>query len=158
MNNDLVFGYVKLINTPGSPVCSILLYRDGTILFRTADDAGKVNRRVTFAVTEDCVRLVNETIEENLPVLKSCASQINDGHRSFDGENYFIFGDLRIVDWDFSRWYLEEDRKKHPEYYKGSVKVQLTETYVRGIFDEICGIIERDEKTICSSRAFLRDL
>lgn len=158
MDHDLLFGYVKMNNAPGSPASSVLLYRDGTMLFRAADDAGYVAKRVTFSVTKECVRLVKETIRDNLPVLSDCAARINGARGDFDGENYFIFGDLRIIDWDLTRWYLEEDRKKHPEYYNNSVKVQLTETCVRGIFDEICGIIEQDDKTIRSSRAVLKDL
>ena len=72
-----------------------------------------------------------------------------------DGENCFIFEDYHIVDWDLTRWYQEEDRKKHPEYYNNTVKLELVETYVRSLFDEICIVIEGAEKKVKYTRSMM---
>ena len=63
--------------------------------------------------------------------------------------------DYHIVDWDLTRWYQEEDRKKHPEYYNNTVKLELVETYVRSLFDEICIIIEGAEKEVRYTRSVM---
>lgn len=91
-----------------------------------------------------CVHEIGRILIANAMALRRYAEEINGTEKNFEGENYFILGDQKIIDWDITRWYLEEDRKKHPEYYRNSVQVQLTENYVRGIFDEICEVIEQD--------------
>ena len=96
---------------------------------------------------------IQNLICDNRKMLHQCGEKING--KEMDGENCFIFEDYHIVDWDLTRWYQEEDRKKHPEYYHNTVKLELVETYVRSLFDEICAVIGEAEKEVKYTRSVM---
>lgn len=158
MNHNLLFGYRKTNPEDGTPLLSIFLSRDGTLSCSSAEPRTGNLKKVSFTVSDECVRTVSGMIAGNRDWLARCAERINSPSEAFSGENVFIFDGLLIADWDLSRWFLEEDRRKHPEYYANSVKVYLTENYIRRLFDEICSVIEADEKEMQYSGAFLTDL
>lgn len=120
---------------------SVLLYSDGTLLY------GKKNNQAILSLPGEALERVRAILKENRPMLLRLGKEIN-GSADLEGENCFIFEDLKIIDWDLTRWYLEEDRKKHPEYYRSTVKLELTENYIRGVFDEICAVLEEAEKQV----------
>ena len=144
---DILFGYDRRIAEDGHPGLSVYLYPEGTLEYRTGDREEGTERHISFTLSGESLRAIREILHLNRERLRMMAEEIN-GPAPCEGENCFIFEDVRIVDWDLTRWYLEEDRKKHPEYYRNSVKVELTETFVRGVFDEICAVIERDGKEL----------
>ena len=130
----IIFGYKS-----GS--ISTLLYDDGTLLYGTEE------KIVSLLLPEAFLKQICLILKENRQMLRTYGARIN-GDADISGENCFIFEDFCIADWDLTRWYLEEDRKKHPEYYSNTVKLELTETYIRAVFDEICLVIENAEKEI----------
>ena len=149
MNSKMIlFGY-RTGRSEGGPESTMSLMEDGLLEYARAG-----GRRASFSVSDACLHTVRKILEENRDLLTQYAREIN-ADNSLDNENCFIFGGIEIIDWDLTRWYLEEDRKKHPEYYSNSVKVELTETYVRGIFDEICQVIEQDEKKMRYARMIM---
>ena len=128
----ILFGYE-------SEKMTLELLEDGTLIFRSGE------RKTVQSIGRHCLMRVRAIVDEHCAKLQRCGREINAGTDPAE-ENCFIFVDFRIVDWDLTRWYVEEDRKKHPEYYKNTVKVELTENYVRGVFDEICSVLEEEEK------------
>ena len=120
---------------------STLLYEDGVLIYGTAE------KMVSLSLPDDFLERIRLILKENRQMIHSYGIRIN-GDADIGEENCFIFEDFHVIDWDLTRWYMEEDRKKHPEYYNNSVKVELTETYIRAVFDEICAVIEQAEKEI----------
>lgn len=151
-SNDPIFGYHK-VNADFLEI-STSLYPDGILLFQTRDTENDGRRDTIFTVTDGCIQKVRKIITSCADDLRQYARQINGHLAHLESENYFVFGDLKIIDWDLSRWYLEESREKYPGYYKNMVKVELTENYVRAIFDEICRVIEEDEKEVQYVRTY----
>lgn len=148
---NALFGYISG-RFENEPAKAMLLSEDGLLVYEQAG-----GKRASFSVSGDCLGRVRDILSQNMEELRQCAAEINHVPSALppDGENCFIFGDLVIIDWDLTRWYLEEDRKKHPDYYSNSVKVELTETRVRAVFDEICAVIEADEKKMRYARLML---
>lgn len=134
----VLFGYK-------SCAMSTLLYDDGTLLYGTKE------KMISLLLPDMYLRQVRSILKENRQMLRSYGCRIN-SDADINGENCFIFEDFYIIDWDLTRWYLDEDRKKHPDYYNNTVKLELTETYIRAVFDEICTVIERAEKEITYSQ------
>ena len=155
--STILFGYSRNSADGTRAASAVFLYRDGTLTYEYGSRETRDERKITFLITEGCLRSIEKIISDNLVMLRKLRHEINRSS-SFEYEKCFIFDGMQIIDWDLTRWYLEEDRKKHPEYYSNSLKVELTENYVRGIFDEICLLIERDEKRVCYTRAVLTDL
>lgn len=148
MMNKLIFGYHK-------DTISAELYEDGTFLVLKKKGSSII--RSEFRVTDDSVFRISKVLEWNDRDLRRYAGIINDLEENFENENYYIFGDLKIIDWDSERLRLEEEREKHPSYYHNALKVELTEKYVWRIFGEICRIIEQDEKEIQHMRFFMKN-
>ncbi len=145
---DILFGYFT------DSGMTTFLHTDGTLVYQTGRRFKQDDRCIKYRITPDCLRQIKELIDDRRHLLTACAAEIN-RNQAFAGENYFLFDGIHIIDWDLTRWYLEEDRKKHPEYYSNSVKVELTETHVRALFDEICSLIERDAKELLYTRTVL---
>ena len=153
---ELLFGYSKGTAEKAGDGLSVLLYEDGTLIYESGNAAAG-GRELHMAVSAACLGKVRSIIDQNIGRLRELQKKIN-GREPTEGENRFLFRDVAIVDWDLARWFVEEDRKKHPEYYSNSVRIELVETYVRGVFDEICGVIESDEKVVRYMRTTLTDL
>ena len=126
---------------------STLLFDDGTLVYSSID------QNTVMSLCEKTMGQIQNLICDNRKMLYQCGEKING--KEMDGENCFIFEDYHIVDWDLTRWYQEEDRKKHPEYYNNTVKLELVETYVRSLFDEICIVIEGAEKEVKYTRSVM---
>ena len=142
MDEIILFGYQ-------GDGASIHLYEDGTLVWMSD------GRTAAFAVQEAAMRKIHRILEANYGMLKECASRIN-GKTGSEGENFFIFRDCRIVDWNLTRWYQEEDRSIHPEYYGNTVKVELVENLVRTVFDEICDVIGAENNRLLYGRTVMR--
>ena len=153
----ILFGYSLSGADKGRASSAAFLYHDGTLTYEYGSREAHNERKITFQVSQQCLQSMKKIISENAEPLGSVREKIN-GSASVESENCFIFDGMLIIDWDLTRWYLEEDRKKHPEYYSNSVKVALTENYVRDIFDEICLMIEKDDKQMKYARTVLTDL
>lgn len=154
--NKPIFGYHKQNIDAGSSAINVVLYSDGKLIVCARDGRNDIWRDTAMQVSHACVHEIWRILIANAMALRRYAEEINGTEKNFENENYFIFGDQKIIDWDITRWYLEEDRKKHPEYYRNSVRVELTENYVRGIFDEICEVIEQDNKKVQYFKMFYR--
>ena len=126
---------------------STLLFDDGTLVY------GRADQNTVMRLCEKTMRQIRRILRDNRKLLHQCGEKING--KEMDGENCFIFEDYHIVDWDLTRWYHEEDRKKHPEYYNNTVKLELVETYVLSLFDEICIVIEGAEKEVKYTRSVM---
>ena len=126
---------------------STILFDDGTLV------CGRADQNTVMSLCEKTMGQIQNLICDNRKMLHQCGEKING--KGVDGENCFIFEDYHIVDWDLTRWYQEEDRKKHPEYYHNTVKLELVETYVRSLFDEICIVIEGAEKEVKYTRSVM---
>ena len=126
---------------------STVLFDDGTLIY------GKSDHNMVMLLPEKTMRQIQKLICDNRDMLHRCGEKING--KDIEGENCFIFEDYHIVDWDLTRWYQEEDRKKHPEYYHNTVKLELVETYVRSLFDEICAVIGEAEKEVKYTRSVM---
>ena len=124
---------------------STLLFDDGTLVY------GRPDQNTVMRLCEKTMGQIQNLICDNRKMLHQCGEKING--KEMDGENCFIFEDYHIVDWDLTRWYQEEDRKKHPEYYNNTVKLELVENYVRSLFDEICAVIGEAEKEVRYTRS-----
>ena len=126
---------------------STLLFDDGTLVY------GRADQNTVMSLCEKTMGQIQNLICDNRKMLHQYGEKING--KEMDGENCFIFEDYHIVDWDLTCWYQEEDRKKHPEYYHNTVKLELVETYVRSLFDEICIVIEGAEKEVKYTRSVM---
>ena len=140
----IIFGYQ-------SSSTSIYLYEDGTLICISE------GRTAAFSVMEESMRKIRRLLDENRLMLEECASRIN-GRAVPETENCFIFGNCRIADWDLTRWYMEEDRSKHPDYYDNTVKVGLVENIVRAVFDEVCDVIGEKGNRLLYGRTLLRGI
>jgi hypothetical protein len=147
--SKLIFGYHK-------DTISAELFEDGTFLAVKRKN-GNISRS-EFQVSAGSVDEIREILDRNDRDLRTFAGLINGLEEDFEGENFYIFGDLKIIDWDSERLRLEEERKKHPSYYQNAMKVELTEKYVWKIFGEICRIIEEDEKEVQHMQFLYRGL
>ena len=140
----VIFGY------KGNGI-EIKLHDDGTLLYMAGDQTA------ALSVHEQSMLQIRRLLDDNHEMLKECASRIN-GNSGTEGENCFIFKDCRIIDWDLTRWYLEEDRSRHPEYYNNTVKVELVENLVRSVFDEICDVISEEGSRLLYGRTVIRGI
>ena len=139
----ILFGYQ-------SDTQSMYLYEDGSLAWGSSSGG----QAAVFCVPEESMMRIRGILRENREMLRQCGERIN-GRSDTEDENCFILEDLRIIDWDLTRWYVEEDRSRHPDYYENTVKVELTETYVRGVFDEICEILAGEDKRLLYGRTIL---
>lgn len=153
-----IFGYYKINPDPGSPALSSMLYPDGTLIFRTKDTESENWRDVTLQISEECTRRISDILDFHAMNLERYAKEINEANISFEEENYFLFKDQKIIDWDLARWCLEEEREKHPEYFKNIRKLELTENYVRAVFDQICKMIEQEPKEMRYMKSYYTNL
>ncbi len=147
--NKTIFGYRKVSETSA---ISAYLFEEGNFLVRKSGSRGE--NSTVFQVSEDCVQEITNILARHKEDLKQYARVINE-QADVENENYYIFGDHKIIDWDRDRFKLEEERQKGPSYYKNAMKVELTEGYVRKIFNEICQVIEQDEKEVRHMRFFI---
>lgn len=147
--SKLIFGYHK-------DSISAELFEDGTF-FAVKRKNGNISRS-EFRVSAGSVDEIMGILDRNSRDLQKFADEINGLEENFEDENYYIFGNLKIIDWDSERLRLEEERKKHPSYYQNARKVELTEQYVWKIFGEICRIIEADEKEVQHMQFLYREL
>ncbi len=153
----ILFGYSRISADGTRAASAAYLYRDGTLTYECGSRETRDERRITFLLSPVCLQSIRQIISGNFSVLAGLKDRIN-GRAPVEKESCFIFDGIVIADWDLTRWYLEEDRKKHPEYYSNTVKVELTENYVRGVFDEICSLIENDDKQVRYTRVIMDDL
>ena len=145
--NDLVFGYrtaPPLEESLKNRTSSFELYRDGTFIYRSFRHPDTEESRVQFQVSAGGVERICRIISENRSLLRSAEKSLN-ANLPLDYENIFMFGDIRIVDWNKIRSEFDELYEKNPDELRRPARAMLEENYVMQVFTGICRILQSED-------------